>query len=217
MSQAVTIKLSMAILLSLLLHGLLLLPFNWFEKKPLASSAGHGQVILLDAKSIQPIPSKDDTNEQQVLDSQQGDSKSQKSVTKDSQISEIAAAKDLQSKEKAQQKIKQQTANQGSLEDQSGKALSPTHDYRILIYQHLLNKMQSVPYNGKAKIELDLLSMGVASQVKVTVLEGQVRYGRWVKKVVLSANPFPPAPPALKGQGIIKMELVLTHQPDNKN
>jgi len=191
----------MALVASILLHALFFFTLNqwleWFEPDWTSQSQGHAELVL-----IAPDPSKQapQTGEEKERP-QQKDSvslakptpetkpttnnatqqKTQESSTLPSPASEAQTAT-----------VKQVTASQGDnapidTQTTTQQTYSP---YEQAVFNHLLSKIDSTPVGGRATLQLTIMPAGIAFDIKILAAD-TAQYGDWVRKMALSANPYP--------------------------
>jgi len=101
-------------------------------------------------------------------------------------------------------------SNAGENIDLSGKELSAVEKYQKRVLQHILKKIGSAPYFGSARVELTLMRAGIATQVRVILINGPSDYQSWLNHKILSANPMPAFPKNMM-ESQIKLNFPIHH------
>lgn len=206
--------LSIAIAISVVLHFVFFIIIYYQPNEKLQSSFGSGQVILLENMADQPtknVTSSVDT----VAASKSGTALSPskpKGLKLNTELSEAFDSIDVKSPDTKNQTAKS-TSNKGMAFDQLGTDPTPQQQYRQLVTQHLLSKVKNSRSSGKAIIHLNILKIGIATYVKIELLEGPNSYQTWLKRQVLNANPFPVIPKNL-GLGNITLAIQVSNTTD---
>ncbi len=89
-------------------------------------------------------------------------------------------------------------SNTGENIDMSGKELTAVDRYQKRVLQHILKKIGSAPYFGSASVELTLMRAGIATHIRVNLMNGPSDYQAWLNHKILSANPMPAFPKNMK-------------------
>jgi len=200
-------RLYIAILLSIVIHGVLIagLIAVW----PESSAKGDGTVMMLEAIDDQTQVQQ---SAQAATASQAQSNLESQEPSKQSPFGKKAQTQTTQSSQQPERTASQaSTSNTGLLEDQSGQAPTPSSHYQQALLKHLLNKMDSAPVTGKANVHLTVMSAGIATQVNIEVTAGGMTYKNWLQSKVLNANPFPPIPASVT-QRPFKTTLPIEHQ-----
>jgi hypothetical protein len=208
--------LSIAIVISVVLHFVFFIIIYYQPNENLQSSFGNGQVILLENMTAQPT--KNSTSSVDTVAASKNDVAPSpspsipKGIKLNTALSEAFDSKDVKSPDTKNQTSKS-TSNKGMAFNQSGIDPTPQQQYRQLVTQHLLTKVKSSRSTGKAIIHLNILKVGIATYVKIELLEGPKSYQTWLKRQVLNANPFPVIPKHL-GIGNITLAIQLSNTTD---
>ncbi len=198
-----------AVLLSILIHGVLIM--GVIAIWPHSSAKGEGTVMLLEAIDEQ---TQIQQSAQTASASASQSNLEPQEPSKQSPFGKKAEAQTTQSEQQSERTASQaSTSNKGSLEDQSGKAPTPSSQYQQALLKHLLNKIDSAPVTGKAHVHITVISAGIATQVNIEVITGGATYKNWLRSKVLNANPFPPIPKSVT-QRPFSTTLPIEHQLD---
>mgnify|MGYP000570469726 CR=1 FL=1 len=101
-------------------------------------------------------------------------------------------------------------SNTGENIDMSGKELTAMEKYQKQVLQHILKKIGSAPYFGSARVELTLMRAGIATQIRVKLMDGPSNYQSWLNHKILSANPMPAFPKSIM-ESQLKLSFPIHH------
>jgi hypothetical protein len=196
--------LSIAIAISVVLHLVFFIIIYYQPNENLQSSFGSGQVILLENMADQNIKNSISSVDKMAASKNGASSSSSnpKGIKLNTELSEAFDSINVKSPNSKNQTAKS-TSNKGMAFDQLGIDPTPQQQYRQLVTQHLLTKVKNSRSSGKAIIHLNILKIGIATYVKIELLEGPKSYQTWLKRQVLNANPFPVIPKNLGISNII--------------
>ncbi len=101
-------------------------------------------------------------------------------------------------------------SNAGENLDMSGKELTAVEKYQKRVLQHILKKIGSAPYFGSARVELTLMRAGIATHIRVKLINGPSDYQSWLNHKILSANPMPAFPKNMRDSQL-KLSFPIHH------
>lgn len=194
----------LALLISIVFHGLLFV--QWQSEKPQASSKGSAHILLLeDSKHWQ-------SESQKLVHKKQEDSSMINAKTSQQQTTQAKTqANQIHSEDRRVQFTKT-----GQDKDLSGTVLTAEQSYRNAVIQHLLTTMEEAPTLGQTSVTIWLMPSGIAYKIKTDASSENQNYKDWVKKKVLSANPYPPIPEDISTSNLM-LRFEVSHQADDLN
>lgn len=92
-----------------------------------------------------------------------------------------------------------QTEQQQSADNMPADTPLPVHvpashnlpEYAQRVLMHIINKASAAPREGKVTVQINVMRIGVATNVQITSSSGDAQLDRWVIQQILAANPFP--------------------------
>ncbi len=183
-----------------------------------SQSKGQAQLVLIAPSPEQETPQTgEEKNRPQLRESQ---SLAKPTPKKSATAKQAAQEQSIESStlpapasEAQTASVKQVTAAQGDnapidTQTTTQQTFSP---YEQAVFNHLLSKIDSTPVGGRATLKLTIMPAGIAFDIKILAAD-TARYGDWVRKMALSANPYPAFKPTAHEPANRVVVISVNHQ-----